>query len=350
MFNSITQYINIKNIKKNKKLVLSLVIAILLLVIIGRNIVSKNSNGIETQEIVRKDLKSTISASGIIEGEQQATLHFQTFGMVSWVGVTKGEEVKKWQALAGLDMVQLNANLQIARSNLRAAEATLERIHDDVKDHDDDESYTQKEIRTAAEVAKDNAYDAVLSAQKALSNSTLIAPFSGVIVSISDNVTPGANIALTDTIIIADISRFKFVAQVDEVDYGKMVLGQKAEISLDAFSDDTFEGTVSYIGKAGVKTAGGGVTIPIEIQFDSNGSNMVVGLSGDVEFVVEKKENVLVVPKRYVSNKDGNSVVYVSENGRQKERVVITGLSTLSEVEIVEGLVQGQEVILPNNK
>jgi len=316
----------------------------------GKGSLREKGSGLETIQVRRQDISTTVSASGAIEGEQQATLHFQSPGKVSWVGVTKGEEVNKGQVLAKLDTVQLNASLQIARSNLRAAETTLERVYDDVKDHDDDETFTQKETRTTAEVAKDKAYDAVLSAQKALTNSTLIAPFDGVVVSISDNIIPGANIALTDTLVIADTSRFKFVAQVDEVDYGKITLGQKAEISLDAFSDEIFEGIVSYIGKAGVKTAGGGVTIPIEIQFDSNGNNMAVGLSGDVEFIVEEKENVLVIPKRYLSYKDGNSVVYIFENGNQEEKIVTTGLTTLTEIEIIEGLSEDQEVILPKKE
>ncbi len=349
MLRKITKYINLKNIKKNKKIVFFFVVTVSLFVLFGRNLITNDENGVKKQKVTRGSLKATVSASGVVEGDKQASIHFQSPGKVSWVGVTEGEEVKRGQALAKLDMVQLNSSLQISLSNLRAAEATLGRVYDGVKGHDGDESFTQKETRTLAEAAKDNAYESVISAQQALSNSTLISPFNGVVVSISDNITPGVNIALSDTIVVADISRFKFIAQVDEVDYGKITLGQKAEISLDAFPDEVFEGNVSYIGKSGVKTAGGGVTIPIEIHFDAKGNNMVVGLSGDVEFIVEEKNNVLVVPREYVKNSGGNSFVYVMKNGNQEERTVKTGLSTLSQIEIIEGLEEGEEVFLPKN-
>lgn len=335
-------------VSKNKWKVLAFIVVVLI-VLIGRNLITSNGDELVTQKVERQDLVSTISASGAVEGKNQATLHFNAPGKLVWVGVSQGDEVKKWQSLAGLDAVQLNANLQIARSNLRAAEATLERVYDSVKGHDDDESFTQKETRTAAEVAKDNAYDAVLSAQNALSNATLIAPFNGTVVSISDNFTPGANVALTDTIVIADVSEFKFTAQVDEVDFGKIKLGQKAEISLDAFPDEIFEGTVSYIGKAGIKTVTGGITLPVEVQFDSKGYDMAVGLSGDVEFVLDQKEDVLVVPGNYIKQKDGASVVYILENGNIVEKKVSTGLTTLAEIEIIEGLEEGQVIVLPDS-
>jgi len=340
--------------KKNRKIIIPVLIIILVAaVIFGKKSLgqkSANTNQTKTETVARKDLQFTVSASGAVEGEKEASLHFQSPGKVAWVGVTEGKEIKKGQALAQLDTTQLSANLQIARSNLRAAEATLDRVYDNVKGHENDESFNQKEARTAAETAKDKAYDAVLSAQDALKNSTLIAPFNGVVISISDNITPGANAALTDAIVIADVSKFKFVAQVDEVDYGQIALDQKVKISLDAFPDETFEGTVTNIGKAGIKTASGGVTIPVEIRFDSKGKNIAIGLSGDADFIVEERKNVLVLPKNYLESQNDENKVFILENGKTVEKKVTIGLSTLTEVEIVEGLEEGQEVILPKTK
>jgi len=110
-----------------------------------------------------------------------------------------------------------------------------------------------------------------------------------------------------------------------------------------------FAGTVSYIGKEGVKTAGGGVTIPIDIQFNSDGNNLAVGLNGDVEFVVEEKESVLIVPKEYVKTKNSDSIVYILKDGKPEERKVKTGLTTLSQVEITEGLEKDEEIVLVKN-
>lgn len=335
--------------RKKKLLILAEVILLAALFVFGRDLLFKKENGLETTRVLKEDISSTVSASGNIEARQQANLHFQTMGAVSWVGVARGDRIIKGQALAKLDTVQLNSNLQIAQSNLRAAQATLDRVYDNVKDHDDDESFTQKETRTTAEVAKDNAYEAVISARKALSNSTLIAPFNGVVVSISDNITPGANIALTDIIVVADTGKFKFVAQIDEVDYGQIKVGGKVNISLDAFPNEVFEGKVVYIGEIGTKTIAGGVTIPIDIEFDTNGKKLALGLGGDAEFVLEKKGNALIVPREYVKTKNGGSVVYILKNGKPEERKVSIGLSSLTQTEIVEGLAEGEEIVLVKN-
>lgn len=336
--------------KRNKRLLILLeVILLAALFIFGRDLLFEKENGLETTRVLKEDISSTISASGTVEAQQQANLHFQTMGTVSWVGVARGDRVIKGQVLAKLDTVQLNSNLQIAQSNLRAAQATLDRVYDNVKDHDDDESFTQKETRTTAEVAKDNAYEAVVSAQKALVNSTLKAPFSGVVVSISDNIAPGANVALTDVITIADTSSFKFVAQVDEVDYGQIKAGDKVEITLDAFPREVFEGIVTHISEVGIKTLTGGVTIPIDIEFATKGKDLAVGLGGDAEFILEEKESALVVPREYVKTKNGDSVVYIFKNGKTEERKITIGLSTLTQTEIIEGLVEGEEVVLVKN-
>ena len=349
MRNKFIKIVGLGKVRKNRINILIFAVVVILLAVFGGRIFGKKTQTPETQTVTRGSIKSTISASGSIEGEKQATLHFQTPGRVAWIGVKEGDKVKKWQVIAKLDAVQLNSNLQIAQSNLRAAEATLQRVYDSVKGHETDESFTQKETRTAAETAKDKAYEAVISAQNALSNSVLIAPFAGVVVSVSENITPGANASVTDTVVVADVSSFKFTAQVDEVDYGKVAMGQKAEISLDAYPDEIFTGTVSYIGKAGVKTAGGGVTIPVEVKFDSKGKNMAVGLSGDVDFILEEKDGVLILPKSFVVSKGGESKVLVLENGKEKEIFVSTGASTLTDIEITGGLSEGQIVVLPKN-
>jgi len=77
---------------------------------------------------------------------------------------------------------------------------------------------------------------------------------------------------------------------------------------------------------------------------------LVVGLSGDVEFVLDQKEDALVVPTNYIKQKDGTSLIYLlTESGNRVEQEVSTGLTTLTEVEITKGLTEGQLIVLPDS-
>ena len=180
----------------------------------------------------------------------------------------------------------------------------------------------------------------------------MVSPIAGEITAIK-GITVGEQlvaIALANSYIkVVDFSSLYFVVQVDEVDYGKIKTEQKVEIALDSFPEETYEGIVTYIGKEGIKTASGGITIPVDIQFNSDAESLVVGLNGDAEFIIEEKESVLVIPKEYVKTKNGESMVYVLKDDKPEERKVATGLSTLSKIEIIEGLVEGEEIVLVKN-
>ena len=335
--------------KQKKKLVIGLAVFLLLgfLTIKRLGGLRDEKEAYKTTRVERGTIKETVSASGTIEAKQQVELHFQTLGKVSWVGVTEGDIVKKGQALAKLDTVILNNQHLQAQNSVQQATEVLDEFIDTYRDNLSSPEKIHK--RTQLEKAVDSARLAASNAAKSLADATLMAPFGGVVISISNNIVPGANISLVDAITIADTSEFKFMAQVDEVDYGQIEIGQEVEISLDSFSDEMFLGIVSYIGKEGIKTAGGGVTIPIEIQFNPDGNNLAVGLNGDVEFIIEQKESVLIVPREYVKTKNGSAIVYLLKAVQPEERKVETGLTTLSQVEIIEGLEEGEKIVLVKN-
>ena len=95
---------------------------------------------VETANVVRETIVESVSASGEIDADQKADLTFQEGGRLIWVGVKEGDEVRRGQALAKLDTTVLNSAYQSARATLRAAEATVDNVHDQVKDHSGDET------------------------------------------------------------------------------------------------------------------------------------------------------------------------------------------------------------------
>ena len=122
---------------------------------------------IESTQIKKGSVLQELVLSGEIDADEYVKFTFPTSGKIAWVGVKEGDWAKEGQALSKLDTIYLNAAYQRARADLRSAEATVQKIHDDVKNHNSDETFTQKKDRTAAEVARDNAFDSVKEAQRA---------------------------------------------------------------------------------------------------------------------------------------------------------------------------------------
>mgnify|MGYP001074709951 CR=1 FL=1 len=350
----------IARLKKRKKFLIGFV----LLLVLGFFLVGKPSEALfgkkeplKTVTVKQESIKQTVSASGEIRAENSAQLQFVSPGKVAWMGVKKGDKVKKRQAVASLDKRKLEKSLKQTMLTYMKQRWGFEQTQDD---YDIEGRPLEKVILTDAEkrileLAQFDLDISVLSVEIAkitAGEAVLISPINGTVVD-DGGITAGENLTLaglsTTTIKIIDFSSLKFVAQVDEVDYGKIREGQKVEISLDAFPDEVFEGKVIYIGKEGVKTVGGGVTISIDIQLTSVDEKLALGLTGEAGFILEEKESSLVVPKEYVKTKNGESVVYILKDNQPEARVVKIGLTTLSQMEILEGLKKGEEIVLVKN-
>ena len=182
---------------KRKAFWIFFAIALIAIFFYFRKLSSKDGT-VASTEIKRGTIEEVLTLSGEINADEYARLTFPTSGEISWVGVKEGDEVRKGQALAKLDTVVLNSAFQSARATLRAAEATVANIHDQVKDHTGDETYSQKDTRTTAEVTKDKAYEAYVAAEYNLRNATLTAPFAGIVTTLA-HPYPGVNVLVTET-------------------------------------------------------------------------------------------------------------------------------------------------------
>ena len=332
-------------------------ITVLLVVVffIYRKITSE-PKGIATDKVYRTTLVSDFSANGRIKAKREANLKFNSPGKVAWISVKEGDKVRAWQAIAGLDTVSLNATYQQARNNLRNYQAIAEKVLDDVKDHASDETFTQKATRTTAEVNRDNAYESVLSAQDNLKNAVLVSPIAGTVVNINDLVSElnlsGGDID-TRFIRIVDFSTLYFEAQVDEIDYSKVKVGQEVSVNVDAYPGESCNGTLSFIIKEGKETTGGVVTIPAEITLTNCGLDLAVGLNGQAHFILGKLDNVLVIPKKYIVNKNGQDYVWkqVGESTKNRKLTPIeVGTTSSTQAEIIDGVSEGDKIVFIPSK
>lgn len=340
-----------KYLSKNWKKVLIGAILLLIGFLIFKKVTTE-PKGLESYIIQKGEILDSFSANGEVAARKEVTLKFYSPGKVSWVGVKEGDNVKAWQGVASLDAVALNASYQIALNNLRNNQANAEYVLDNVKDHSSDENFQTKAERTAAEVMRDNAYDSVLAARDNLQNAALVSPISGTVVN-TNNLVAGINLTGADLeskyIKVVDLKSLYFKTEVDEIDFSKVKLGQEVLVSLDAYLDKTCSGKVARIGQDGNKSAGGVVTIPVEVEFNEGcGINMVSNLSGQANFVMENKGDVISVPRKYLVEKNGKNYVWKQTGKSTRNRKLVEvnlGLSNSSEVEITSGLESGDTVI-----
>lgn len=314
--------------------------------------VQKNAPKYSASDVLRGDLLETLSTTGKVKADEYANLGFQTAGRVRWVGVKKGDTVKKGQAIASLDTFVLNASYQQAINNYRNYQAAAQSALDSVKDHSSDETFSQKATRTAAEVARDNAYDAMLSAEQSLKYATIYAPFGGIVAEATPSFA-GANVSLGGaSYIIVNPQTAYFESEIAETDLPKVKVGQKIRLRLDAYPDETIEGVVGTIGIVAFTSSTGGNAYSIRIDLPQNlDLRFKVGMEGDADIILETIPDALKVPTSSIVSEEGLNYVWVFEAGRIKKTEVKIGGNSDEETEIKSGISEGTKVIAePSNK
>jgi HlyD family secretion protein len=238
--------------------------------------------------------------------------------------------------LAQLQGGPTQADLESAKSGVAAAAATLATKSGNVRASD---IALQQEAVRQAELA-------VQQAQIDQDNNTLVAPFDGVVASVSGN--PG-EIAPTGTngfITLVDPSAVRVDVTVDETDVAKIAVGKNATLTFDALPGRSFRGKVISVAPNGTLSQGV-VTYPVSISLDTRNQTLPGGLTASATITIDEKNDVLVVPLRAVRRQGRDRVVEVmGEDGKTSPRAVKTGVQNEQLVEITDGLQEGDQVLV----
>lgn len=317
----------------------------IIVVLLGGFLFWRNSSGkklyAKETTIEKGSIQEVLILSGEVDATEHAKLRFPASGKLTGLRVKEGQEVNKGQVLGSIDSTILAANLVIARSNYRATQAEVEKIHDDVKGHDKDETLTQKLTRTDAEVANDNAFDAVRVAQKNLNDATLYSPFKGIVTTVTYPYT-GINVSLTETAFeIVNPSTIYFKVAADQTEVNKVRIGQKVNITLDANADKNIEGSVINIALTPTEGEVGSV-YKVTVAIPSGLEGVLIGMTGDAKFVLSEKDDVLIVPSEYI-NRSPEGTYVKTDLGRSKV-FVETGIEGEDTIEVKGSIESGQKI------
>jgi len=337
-------FVGLKKLFKGRRLFF-LILALITFVIVRFMIQGRGAIEVETTKAEKKNITESISASGEISAEKQANITFPSAGKLSFLGVFEGDLVTKGQILASLDKTLLWASYNQAAAELRSAEASLAYTYDTVKGHSTDESFSQRETRTIDEVAKDKAYDAFKAAEYNLRNSTIYAPINGIATNFQEGLAVGVNILPTSTILsVVDPTTTYFRAEVNEMDIPKLTVGQKTQLVLDAFPDQTIEGLIKAIDFTTTTTSTGGTAYIVRVTIPNN-TNFRMGMNGDASFIIIQKDAVISIPTTALVEMDGKETVWVIDRGKALKREVRIGSSSVDDVEITSGLTEGEIIV-----
>ena len=202
----------------------------------------------------------------------------------------------------------------------------------------------------AAQLEMEKAELALDKARDELEKAVIIAPFDGVIA--ASNVKEGDKLSSMDyaTKVIFEVidpSHMELDAEVDEIDIPGVKLGQGAIISVDALPEVEIEGKVTSISPLSTEKSGL-ILYRVKVSFDvPENSGLKSGMSASADIIIDKRSNVLLVPNRAIEHdSSGNPVVQVMVGEQTEERPVILGISDGFQTEIVDGLAEGDTVVI----
>src|SRR5262245_9879446 len=325
---------------------------------------------VETVSVVEVSvgaLEQTISATGSVEARRKVLVTAEPGARIAALHFNEQDMVAHGQVLAKVDDIelvtqrrQMEAALNLAKTNLAEAEATLQRSRSlyekgYVARQEVDASQLQVYLYRTQGADK----QAAIHLLKAKIDQTLIrAPVSGAVTRklvevggvVNDGTrgpTASAGGQLQPKIIaeIAHLDVLEFHADVDQTDISSLNRRQRVAIALDAFPDMRFQGSVDEMTLAHVEEVSGRVRYKVRVTLGKADVPLRLGMTGTADFILARKENILTLPSSVVLERDGEASVFVVDHGKAWQRPLRIGLRNEELVEVVSGLQAAERVI-----
>lgn len=324
---------------------------------------------------------TVLNASGYVVAQRKAAVSSKATGRLNQLFVEEGKSVKEGEVLAQLENQDLSATLEETRAGLKVARAALKNAEAELEDatlnynrqktlresgavslqaFDTAEARYKKAIalERSARFGVDRAEASVKVAEVNLEYSLIRAPFDGVILTknadIGEVVAPfGASVNSKAAVVtMADLSSLMVEVDVSESSIEKVNVGGKAEIRLDAYSNERFPGTVHMIVPTADRSK---ATVLTKVKFDDLDSRVLPEMSARVSFLSRP-----VQPDEYqpfigihasAIHKNGNrSSVFKIQDGRARETPVKTGRTWNDTVEVLSGLKEGDVIAMDSSR
>jgi membrane fusion protein, multidrug efflux system len=291
---------------------------------------------VEVVRVTPTTIKEDLQAVGSLQSNQSVILRPEVSGRIATIGFKDGHAVRKGQLLIGLDASLNDAEVAQARAEHDLALSNLKRSEDLAR---------QKFISSSAqETAASNAQvsEARLRlAQARQSKMRIVAPFDGVAgirnVSLGDYVKDGA-----DLVNIEDVRVLKADFRLPERNLAQVRVGQPVEVVADALPGERWEGQIEAINP---RIDASGRSLELRARLDNTRGQLRPGMFVRVRVIVGERIEALLVPEEAIVPLGGEFYVFTVVDGQARRIPVKIGVRRAAQVEIVEGLQPGDQVV-----
>ena len=336
----------------------------------------KEEISFETVAVAPANIMNSITATGTIEPVTSVTVGTQVSGIVSKLYVDYNSVVKKGQVIAELDKTNLMSQLNTAKTQLATAQSQLNYQTTNFNRYKTlyqkglvaaDEYDNAKLSYTQAKEQVASAKEEVQRAQTNLGYATITSPIDGVVLSksVEEGQTVAASFSTPELFKIAqDLTNMQVVADVDEADIGDVKEGERVSFTVDAYPDDTFEGTVKQV-RQEATTTNNVVTYEVVISAPNADLKLKPGLTANVTIYTAERKGVLSVQSkalRFTPQKETvGKMKIVDHTGNAKNKVwtiegnnivahkVNIGMTDGTNTQILNGISAGVKVIIGLN-
>lgn len=321
---------------------------------------------VELAAVKRTDMSESISVVGNLIGALTVEALPKAAGRLETVNVKLGDRVSRGQTLAKIDdreiieqvkqakasfdvsaatIRQREADLKLAQTNLDRSKNLFERQLIPKQTFDDTDAKYQASLASLdlARAQYTQAQARLDELNINLSNTVITSPVSGFVGKRS--LDPGGWVTpnTASFISVVDISVVRLVANVVEKDLHRISQGMKADVTVDAYAGEAFDGRIAHIAPVldpATRTA------QIEVEVQNSSFRLKPGMYAKVDFVVERRDRTLAVPANAVVEMGGKKGVFLPDEANvARFKPVTIGMSQPDFVEVVDGLSEGTRVV-----
>lgn len=399
---------------KKKKLFWTAAIVIICIIGVLGYMNMQKGQVVETSIVEKGEIKQFIEDVAVVQSNKKQTVYIEGSGKINSISVNVGDSVKKGDVLLTMDKEDLELRLQDANSKIEAAKAQLASTDTsnyvnkiEIAEVDVDKAKiayesalknlnNSKNLYEASAISKqelDNSEDAYKNAEATLKAANIqleeikkgtpdyirdgyaagveqavilretitreiekqqiVSPMDGIIIEkLVDENSIGA--PSTAAFIIGNIKSLELEANILSDDIYKVKIGNEVEVSGKAMGDSTIKGKIVKIApEAKNITSSLGVNqkrVPVTIEISDDTNLLKPGYDLDIKIITEVKSDALIIPDSAVFDYKGESCVFVVDSGKSVIRQIIKGIESEKTIEILDGLEEGEKIILkPDN-
>lgn len=302
-----------------------------------------------TGVVKRGDIANVISATGTINPVHYVDVSTNVGSKLETVDVKENQQVTEGQVIATIDPRQLQATVDDAKAKLDNTKRDLDRYS-----QLSEEGAIPKQTYDNALMAYQQAQAAYDKAVANLSDTTITAPMTGTIIGTPLKAGQTISTGISTQMIIAtiaDLSDLEIYLTVDETDISHVKAGERVTFTVDAHPGKTYTGYVTQIAK-GTKgnlgtTSTSVVYYTVHVSIPkADASQFFPMMTARANIYGQEQRNVLVVPLAAVRTDKQGEYVYVIKDGKPVRTSVTTGTTGDTNIQIVKGLTEGQEIVV----